>query len=111
MTFEYNGRTLLEIAQNPLTGDHVERLVSRIDECADDGPEFIASWNPETGVCFTGLAREGELIGWMMFPAKDEASARARATMLGEHAIAALQGFIDPAALAAAAAVARAAGR
>lgn len=108
MTYRYNGKTLLEAACAPLAPADLERLVVLIDQRPDDGPAFIARWSVDTGVCFTATVFEGELAGWMMFPAADQDAARSMALTLHEHAMAALQGFADPAQIATAAAIAKA---
>lgn len=108
MTYKFNGKTLMESAQCPLSAADLARLVRLIDEGGAEGPVFIARWSPDTGVCFTGTVMDGELSGWMMFPAANEASARTMATTMHEHAVAAMQGALDPAQLLASDAIAKA---
>lgn len=97
MTFKFNGRTLLEMAACPIDDEQLGRLVALIDQQQGDASAFIARWSPTTGVCFTGSVVDGELVGWMMFPAQTEEAARYQAAALYVGAREAVLGALDPA--------------
>lgn len=109
-TFTFNGMTLLDMAVSPLTPHDVQRFVNLIDARASEGSAFVARWSPDTGVCITATVHDGELVGWVMFPAADEQAARLQAMRLGEMAQAAMNQALGPVVAGAADAIAKAKG-
>lgn len=111
MTYQFNGLSLLQSAVAPLTDDDALRIAALIDRQPKDGSAFVSRWSPHTGVCFTGLVIDGELTGWAMFPAADEASARHAAVEFYVRALQAINTVVTPAWQEATDVINRAAGR
>lgn len=92
MSEERKARTLLQAAATPMTPIDVAEFAQLIEDQREKGTMLVTRWSPATGVCIVGVAEDGKLLDWRMFPADSKDLAREGAKDLY---LAVLKGGVD----------------